>query len=183
MNPVRNRAELLLPGFVIGLAAGGMAGGLAALAGLPASYVLASALGLATPLALGGAGYNALLAAGRVRFGGVAPAALYWVPIFPAARLVHEVTLDAMLGQPIELPDALIPFLGYQALLSVGFGVGFIWLHEHLAPIWWVYIRHHNPKAEQYVGGYLKQAASIERRKAAKRARTQRPAKRPARRP
>ncbi|MGH3344789.1 MAG: hypothetical protein ACRDPK_18345 [Carbonactinosporaceae bacterium] len=179
---MRLRTELLLPGIAIGLAAGMLAGGLAVLAGLPTGYVLATTVGLAVPLALGGAGYNALLAAGRVRFGGVAPAALYWVVVFPLARLVHEVSLDVLTGQPIDLPDELLPFLAFQALVSAGYGVGFIWLHEHLAPIWWVYIRHHNPKADQYVGGYLRQAENLEARKTAKRARTQRPAKGSARR-
>lgn len=165
VSSLRRRAELLLPGFAIGLAAGCMAGGLAALGGLPAGYVAATTTALGVPLALLGAGYNGLLAVGRIRLGGVAPAAGYWLLAFPLARTTHEILLDVMLGRAVGLADGLLPFLGYQALLSVGFAIGFVWLHEHLAPIWWVHVRHHNPVAQQYVEWYVRQAMPRRRAK------------------
>ncbi len=163
----RRIAELLLPGCVIGLATGGIAGGLAALAGLPVGYAAATVFTLGIPLAIFGMGYNLLLAAGRVRLGGVAPAALYWLVFFPLARLLHEIMFDIVSGMAITLPDTLVPFLAYQAILSIGYAIGFVWLHEHLAPFWWIRVRGHNPVARRYVEQYTNQAAALQRRKEA----------------
>jgi hypothetical protein len=165
--------ELLLPGFVIGLSAGSIAGGLAVLGHLPAGYVAGTAVGLGLSLALAGAGYNALLAAGRLRMGGVAPAAAYWIVCFPAARAVHEFVLDLSLGRPLGLPDTTPAFFGFQALVGVGFAIGFVWLHERIAPLWWMRIRNRNPRAQQYMDVYVRQAVmSEQRRKATKAGRT-----------
>lgn len=169
MTPLR-RMELLFPGFVIGLAAGLIAGGLAVVAHLPVGYVLGTSVGLGLPLALAGAGYSALLAAGRIRMGGVAQAAVYWVVGFPAARAVHEFVLDVTFHRPLALPNGTLAFLGFQALVSVGFAIGFIWLHERIAPVWWVRIRHRNPRAQEYVDVYVRQAVMTERRKKAMKA-------------
>lgn len=164
----RRKAELLLPGSVLGLVTGGVAGGLAALGGLPAGYVATTALALGIPLGIAGAGYNALLAAGRVRLGGVTPAVGYWLLCFPAARVIHEFGLDAVLGYPLRLPEGPLAFVAFQALVSTGFAIGFIWLHERLAPMWWIRIRDRNPVARQYVDAYMRQAVTMERRKAAR---------------
>lgn len=161
----RNIAELMLPGVVIGLGAGLIPGGLAAGAGLPLSYAVLTALGLGVPLAILGAGYDLVLASGWIRLGGVAPAALYWLPGFPLARLLHEVVLDLGFGNKVALPEAFLPFLAYQATLSLGFAIGFLWLHENLGPLWWPRIRDHNPVAARYVGQYTKQAAALEQSK------------------
>lgn len=174
MTPLR-RLELLLPGFVFGITGGMVAGGLAALADLPAGYVVATTLGLGLPLALAGAGYNGLLAAGRVRLGGVTPAAVYWVVCFPLARTIHEFVLDVSQGRPLGLSPGPLQFLGFQAMVSLGFAVGFVWLHERMAPLWWVHIRHRNPVAQHYVDAYVQQAVMTERRKEARaRSRTRR---------
>ena len=167
-NSVRQFAEVSFPGAVIGLGTGGIAGGLAAVSGLPFGYTLLTTLGLGIPLAIFGAGYDVLLASGRIRLGGVVPAALYWLPAFPLARLLHEVVLDIGSGRSILLPEALLPFLAYQAILSVGFAIGFLWTHEQLATVWWPRIRDHNPVAARYVGQYTRQAAATEHRKASK---------------
>lgn len=160
----------MLPGFVIGLTGGILAAGLAAFGHLPVGYIVGTGLGLGLPLALAGAGYNALLAAGRLRMGGVAPAAAYWIVCFPAARTVHEFVLDASLRRPLGLPDGTLAFLGYQALVGVGFAIGFIWLHERIAPLWWMRIRHRNARAQQYMDVYVRQAVMSERRKKATKA-------------
>lgn len=161
----RQTAELVLPGCVIGLSGGAVAGALAAGGGLSASYAVATALTLGLSLAAFGIGYDLLLAAGRLRLGGVAPAALYWLGAFPAARTLHEVLFDVVSGRAITLPDAVGPFLAYQAILSVGFAVGFVWLHEYVFPRWWIRVRGHNPVAARYVEQYTNQAARVKARK------------------
>ncbi|MBA3425277.1 MAG: hypothetical protein H0U04_12240 [Rubrobacter sp.] len=163
--PSRLAFELMLPGVVIGLGTGLVAGGLAALGSLPLSYVALTTLALGVPLAVMGAGYDALLASGRIRLGGVAPAMLYWIPAFPLARLFHEVTLDIGAGRSVVLPEALPSFLTFQAIMSVGYAIGFLWLHENVAGLWWVRVRDHNPVAARYVGQYTQQAAVMERSK------------------
>src|SRR5918993_920304 len=102
--------------------------------------------------------------------GGIAGglAALYWLPAFPLARLLHEVVLDIGSGRSVLLPEALLPFLAFQAILSVGFAIGFLWMHEQLATVWWPRIRDHNPVAARYVSQYTRQAAATERRKESK---------------
>lgn len=161
MNQTQARltAEVAVPGFLIGIAAGAAAGGVAMLAGLPAGYVAATTVGLGVPLAVFGIGYSLLLASGRIRLGGVAPAALYWLIAFPLARVVHEVLVDVLSGGAVALPDGLVEFVAYQAIVSVGFAIGFIWMHEYVFGRWWVRIRDHNPVAERYVLQYTRQAA------------------------
>jgi hypothetical protein len=143
-------------------------GGLAAVVGLPLGYTVLTALGLGIPLAIFGAGYDVLLASGRIRLGGVVPVALYWLPAFPLARLLHEVVIDVGSRRSIALPEALLPFLAYQAILSIGFAIGFLWLHEQLATLWWPRIRNHNPVAARYVSQYTRQAAATQQRKESK---------------
>lgn len=165
MSLSRYIAELTLPGFAIGLGAGLITGGMVAGGGLPLDYIILAALGLGIPLALLGAGYDGLLASGRIRLGGVAPAALYWLFAFPLARLLHESVLDLGSGRELALPEALLPFLAYQAILSLGYAIGFLWLHENLGGYWWLRIRDHNPVAARYVGQYTKQAVAMEHSK------------------
>lgn len=182
----RRAAELTFPGLAIGLGTGVIAGGLAAVAGLPAGYAAATTLTLGIPLAVFGLGYSLLLAAGKIRLGGVAPAALYWLVCFPLARYLHEVSFDVVSGNPITLPDALLPFLAYQALLSLGYAIGFVWVHEHVFPYWWIRLRDRNPVARRYVEQYTAQAFATQAR--TKRTKESRPreaaaAQRPSRRP
>lgn len=157
--------ELTLPGIVIGFGGGLITGGIAAGGGLPLDYVILATLGLGVPLAVLGAGYDGLLALGWIRLGGVAPAALYWLPGFPIARLLHEIVLDLGSGRELALPEALAPFLAYQAILSLGYAIGFLWLHENLGGYWWIRIRDHNPVAARYVGQYTNQAAVMKHKK------------------
>jgi hypothetical protein len=158
----RNTAELVAPGVLIGLIAGAVAGGTALLAGLSAGYAVATTVGLGVPLAAFGAGYSLLLASGRIRLGGVAPAAVYWLVAFPVARCIHEVFVDVVTGSSIVLPDGFVRFVAYQALVSVGYAVGFIWLHENVFGKWWVRVREHNPVAARYVAQYTGQASRVQ---------------------
>ncbi|MBA3790014.1 MAG: hypothetical protein H0X23_02075 [Rubrobacter sp.] len=161
-STLRISTELMLPGILVGLGTGLIAGGLAALGGLPFAYVALTTLALGVPLAVMGAGYDAILASGRIRLGGVAPAMLYWIPAFPLARLFHEVVLDIGFGRAVVLPEALMSFLTFQAIMSVGYTIGFLWLHENVAGLWWLRVRDHNPVAARYVGQYTSQAAVMQ---------------------
>lgn len=157
----RQKLELLLPGFVIGLLGGGFAGGLAGLADLGMTYALVSMLAFGVPLAAGGVGYSWLLASGKIRLGGIAPAAVYWLVGFLAARLIDQAVMGLSFHGGVTFGDGVGPFLLFQALLSLGWTIGFIWLHEHIAPHWWMAIREHNPIAAAYISVYLEQAGAM----------------------
>lgn len=166
----RRVGELLLPGVAVGLLAGAMAGLLAVVAGLGAAYVLATALFLGVSLALGGALYNWLLATGRLTLGSMTSGAVVWVPLFPLCRALQELGVDAATGVAPGLPEGALSFLAFQALLSPGYAVGFVYLHERLGPYWWLRVRDHNPVAAAYVEQYKKQAAVSHARKSAAKA-------------
>lgn len=153
---LRQLAQLGFPGFAVGLLAGVAAGGMAALVGQPFGWALLSTLALGIPLGVMGWGYSLLIAHGKVRLGGFAPAAGYWLVGFPLARLIQEYVVSTiLLGQPY-LSDDVLGFLAYQGLVSAGFAIGFLWLHERIAPQWWQRIAPNNPQAavvfERYAG-------------------------------
>jgi hypothetical protein len=165
-------ARLAFPGLVVGFIAGVLAGGLAAFVGQPAGWALVSAVTLGVPLGLLGAGYTMLLVHGRVRLGGFAPAAVYWLVGFPLARVLHEVLTRLVLtGEPGLPPDPL-GFLAYQGIVSAGFAVGFLWLHERIAPRYWQRLAAHDPLARQVYVKYAEHARVVveadERRRAAR---------------
>jgi hypothetical protein len=167
-----NRLMLLtLPGLAVGFVAGAIAGGLAALVGQPTGWALVSALSLGVPLALAGGGYTMLLINEKVRLGGFAPAAVYWLVAFPLCRLLHELLTTLILtGRPALPPDPL-GFLAYQGLVSAGFAIGFLWLHERLAPRWWRRLAERDEVAERVYLRYAEHAQVMfeakQRRKAA----------------
>ena len=162
---------LTLPGLAVGFLAGVIAGGLAAFVGQPAGWALVSALSLGVPLALAGGGYTLLLINEKVRLGGFAPAAAYWLVAFPLCRLLHEVlTVLILTGSPALPPDPL-GFLAYQGIVSAGFAIGFLWLHERFAPRWWQRLAERDEAAERVYLRYAEHAQALfeakERRKAA----------------
>jgi hypothetical protein len=165
-------ARLTLPGLAVGFIAGVVAGGLAAFVGQPAGWALVSALTLGVPLGLLGAGYTMLLIRGKVRLGGFAPAAAYWLIAFPVARLLHEVLTRLIItGEPGLPPDPL-GFLAYQGIVSAGFAIGFLWLHERVAPRYWQRLAQHDPDVREVYMKYAKHAQMVveaeERRRAAR---------------
>src|SRR5918992_2963110 len=125
---------LKIPGMVIGFVAGLLVGGLAAVAGAPAGYIIVAALGLGIPLAIFGIIYDALLDAGKLNFGYAAPTALYGVLTFPLARLVQELLLTMIYGQGITLQQeaGVLSFLAYQAIMGFGYGIGFLMIHNQI---------------------------------------------------
>ena len=122
-----------IPGAFIGLAAGLIAGGLAALVGQPLGWALVTMVALGLPLGALGGGFSLLVAAGRLPAGRFAPVALYWLVGFPLARLAHEVTVSLVLTGQVRLPSDLAGFLAYQGIVSLGWAIGFLWLHERIA--------------------------------------------------
>lgn len=164
-DSAKRMGELLLPGSVVGVIAAIAVGGVALLGGLPAGYVAVAALAIGVPLSLFGAGYNFLLAKARIRLGGITPAVGYWLVGYTVSRTVHELAIDAYAGRPLGFSEGLLAFIAFQLLVSVGFAVGFMWLHEHAAPSWWMRIRDRNPVAAAYVAAYMEQAAYTEQQK------------------
>ena len=161
----RRAAEVALPGLVIGLAAGMLIGLLGLAGGMSAGQALIAAMVLGIPLAICGALYDALLVAGRMGIGTIAPAVAFWLPLFPLARLLNEVLADAVAGNPVTIRDGVAGFLVYQALLSLGYAIGWVFLHDQLAPLWWLRVRAHNPVAADLIERYAERAGALERRK------------------
>jgi hypothetical protein len=157
---MRDLIEVGLPGFAVGLLAGATAGGLAAIVGQPAGWAAVTALTLGVPLGLLGGAYGLLIAFGKVRVGGFAPAALYWLAGFPLARLLQEVLTSLILGREQTLPPDVLGFLAYQGIVSAGFAIGFLWLHERFAPRWWHRVATHNPLAADVFDRYAAFARS-----------------------
>ncbi|MBE1591485.1 hypothetical protein ACFPOI_13160 [Nonomuraea angiospora] len=159
----RHSLELALPGASIGAVAGAMAGGLTLFAGQPTGMAALSALSLAMPLALFGGLYGVLLGHGVFRPGTFGPVGLYWVAAFPVSRLAQE----SLVG--IGLADGVLPFLAYQAMVSLGFAIGFVWLHERIMPHWLIRRAAANPLAHDLLGVYVRHAGMLRARKGTRR--------------
>ncbi|GAA1070848.1 hypothetical protein [Nocardiopsis composta] len=147
-------AEAALPGAAIGLVAGSFGAVTAVLAGLGAGLTGAIAVGMGAPLALLGGVYGVLVGRGVIAPGAIGPTALFWVVGFPAARLAEEAFVAAAVGHGAVLREPLPWFLLFQAMLSLGFAIGFLWLHERLAPRWFRRIASHNPVAAGLAAHY-----------------------------
>lgn len=160
-----HNAEVAAPGFAIGLVSGLFAAAVGAIAGLPSALTLTVVAALGLPLALLGAGYCLLVAHERIPMGAVYPVALYWLVGFPLARLFDEVAVAQVMGNESILREPLWEFLVFQALLSVGYAIGFLWLHERVAPHWFLRIQQHNPLAADLVQRYLEHLSTIGRRR------------------
>jgi hypothetical protein len=134
---VRVLRLLKIPGMAIGLVAGLIVGALAAVGGASAGFIVVAAIGLGIPLAIFGIIYDALLDAGKLRFGYGAPTALYGVLTFPIARLVQELLLTQIFGEGITLQQesGILSFLAYQAIMGFGYGVGFLMIHSQIIEV------------------------------------------------
>jgi hypothetical protein len=169
----RQAAELTLPGVVIGLLGGAIAAGISVAGELPPHVALISGVGLGVPLALAGAGYEILLAQGRVALSMLTPVALYFAVAFPVARVIEAALVDLSAGSAVAVPHGWLDYVVYQALVSVGFGIGYWWLHENFAPRWWFHIRERNPVADHFVRVQLQYAEAAEAEKKSRRQRQQ----------
>jgi hypothetical protein len=162
----RQVVELTLPGVAIGVLTGGILGVLVAGGGEPFDVALFAAVTLGVPLSVAGAGYEILIAKGRVPLGMLTPVALYWAVAFTVARVFQTALLDLYAGSEVAVPHGWLDFLAYQALVSVGFGIGYWWLHENFAPLWWFRIRDRNPVADDLVRVKLEFAGAVEAQRA-----------------
>ncbi|MEV0380231.1 hypothetical protein [Nonomuraea sp. NPDC050643] len=160
----RHSLELALPGASIGAVAGAMAGGLTLLAGQSTGMAALSALALAVPLGLFGGLYGALLGHGVFRPGTFGPVGLYWMVAFPVSRLMQETLAPTGVG----MADGVPLFLAYQAMVSLGFAIGFVWLHERLMPHWLLRRAGDNPLAAELLGQYVRYAQMVRTRKGAR---------------
>jgi hypothetical protein len=167
----RQVVELTLPGVVIGLLGGAIAGGISAAGGLALEVALISGVGLGVPLALAGAGYEILLGQGRVALSMLTPVALYFAVAFPVGRVIEAALVDLYAGSVVAVPHGWLDYVVYQALVSVGFGIGYWWLHENFAPRWWFHIRGRNPVADHFVRVQLQYAGAAEAEKESRRQR------------
>ncbi len=166
-------AELALPGVLIGVLGGSIAGGISLAVGLPVGVALISAVGLGVPLAIAGAGYEILLAQGRVALSMLTPVALYFAVAFPVARVIEAALVDLYAGSAVAVPHGWLDYVIYQVVVSVGFGIGYWWLHENFAPRWWFHIRERNPAADHFVRVQLQYAGAAEAEKESRRQRQQ----------
>ena len=163
--------DLALPGALIGVLGGIVAGGLVAIIGQSPAVVLVACVSLAIPLAIGGAAYDLLLATGRAPLGMLAPAALLWAVAFPPARLIEAAAVDVVAGDQVAVPHGWLSFAVYQVLVAVPFAIGFWWLHENFAPRWWFHIRDRNPVANHFIAVQLQYAAAAAEEKERQKAR------------
>ena len=151
----RQVLELLVPGAAIGLLGGVIAGGLGAYGGLSLPLTLIAAVSLAVPLALAGAVYELLLTKGRIPLSVLGPMAIFWAIAFPIARAINASVVNLSAGDPVAVPHGWLDFMVYNMLLSVGFAIGFWWLHQSYAPRWWFRLRDRNPVAHYFITSQL----------------------------
>ncbi|MEV0802117.1 hypothetical protein AB0I34_30770 [Kribbella sp. NPDC050281] len=164
---LKQLAEFSVPAVSVGAAAGVIAGGLAAFVGQPFGWAVATGLGLGVPLMLFGAVYAVLMGMGKIPAGVFAPAAVYWVIAFPLSLLVHSVVTEWVVTGTPGLPPEPLKFLAFRALVSMGFAIGFLWMHEQIGRHWWPHILERNIYARRTVEQYAHLAAALEARKAA----------------
>jgi hypothetical protein len=162
----RQVVELTLPGVAIGLLGGVILGVIVAGGGQPLDVALFAGVTLGVPLGVAGAGYEILVAKGRIPLGMLTPVALYWAVAFTLARVFQTGLLDFYAGSEVAVPYGWLDFLAYQALVSVGFGIGYWWLHENFAPLWWIRIRERNPVADHLLRVKLQVVGAVEAQRA-----------------
>jgi hypothetical protein len=162
----RQVVELTLPGVAIGLLGGVILGVIVAGGGQPLDVALFAGVTLGVPLGVAGAGYEILVAKGRIPLGMLTPVALYWAVAFTLARVFQTGLLDLYAGSEVAVPYGWLDFLAYQALVSVGFGIGYWWLHENFAPLWWIRIRERNPVADHLLRVKLQVVGAVEAQRA-----------------
>jgi hypothetical protein len=169
----RQVVELTLPGVAIGVLGGVILGVVVGGGGASFDVALFAAVTLGVPLAAAGAGYELLLAQGRIPLGVLTPVALYWAVAFTVCRVFQTALLDLYAGSDVAVPHGWLDFVAYQALVSVGFGIGYWWLHENFAPLWWLRIRDRNPVAEHFVSVKLQYAEAADAQRARRQQRHQ----------
>jgi hypothetical protein len=83
--------------------------------------------------------------------------------------VLHAGMLSLYAGEEVAVPFGWVDFIVFQVLLSVGFAIGYWWLHENFAPRWWFHLRERNPVANFFIRHQLEYAALAERERERKR--------------
>ena len=162
---VKLLAEFSVPAMAIGVLTALGAGILAAVVGQSIGWAVITGLALGLPISLLGMGYASLVALKKFPIGVFTPAAAYWLLGFPLAMLVQAIVTEWLVTGTPGLPAGpLWQFLAYNALLSMGFAIGFLWTHEYLGRHWWPRIRDHNPYAASCVEEYVELAIVMQER-------------------
>jgi len=167
-SKMRLLAEFSVPALAIGGLATLGAFVLSFVAGQPAGWAVLTALALGVPIGLFGSGYALLVASGKVPIGVFTPCAALWAVGFPLSRLTQEVvTVWLFTGSPGLPLGSFWGFLLYQAILSMGFAIGYLWLHEQLGRYWWPKVMNHNPYAFRSVERHVVASEAIRQREVA----------------
>jgi hypothetical protein len=172
MQQARHVTEVAVPGAVIGGIASVVVGVMAMVVGQPVTWALVGMLALGVPFALVGGTYGALVALGYAVPGVFVPAALLWLVGFPLSRLAHETLTPVLLGGSPTPPADVLAFLAFQGLVSLGFAIGFIWLHERVAPYWFMRVKDHNPLGHRLYVRYVEHAEMMWQARMRKRTRS-----------
>jgi hypothetical protein len=167
----RQVVEMALPGVAIGLLGGAIAAGISGAGGLALDVALFAGVALGVPLALAGAGCEILLAKGRIPLSVLTPVAIYWAVAFPVSRVIDAALVEVYAGSAVAVPYGWLDYVIYQVVVSVGFGIGYWWLHENFAPRWWFHIRERNPVADHFIRVQLQYAGAAEAEKERRRQR------------
>jgi hypothetical protein len=115
----------VLAGGLTALVTGGLMAALTASTGRLAGS-LPAIVWLTLPLLAAGVAYGWLVDTERLT-GGFGSGILFWTAAFPAARLAQEFLAAA------RVPDDVLSFVIYQALVGGAFGLGFLLLHNQIS--------------------------------------------------
>jgi hypothetical protein len=122
------------------------------------------------PLAAAGAGTSCWSPAGKLPASVLTPVALYWAIAFPGRARAHAGCSRSVRRRGRwRCRSAGWIFVVFQVLLSLGFAIGYWWLHENFAPRWWFHLRDRNPVANFFIRHQLEYAAIAERERERKR--------------
>jgi hypothetical protein len=117
----------VVAGVFTALVAGGLMAALTASAGGLAGSLL-GIVALTLTLVVAGAVYGWLVESERLS-GGFGSGILFWTAALPAARVAQEM----LVGEGV--PDGVLGFVVYQALVGGAFGLGFLLLHNQISTL------------------------------------------------
>ena len=170
---IRPMAEFTLPAMAPGAFIGVLGSALAAVSGLPTAWAVAAGVTLGVSLMIAGAVHAGLLVTRKIPSATFLFTALYWLVVFPVAFLLYAIVTGwAVTGRP-GLPEDVVGFLTFKAVLSTGFAFGFMWIQEQIGMYWWPRIRDHNIYAAAMVEMYKSQSVALQRRKRPRKPRNQ----------
>jgi hypothetical protein len=115
----------VLAGGLTALVTGGLMAALTASTGRLAGS-LPAVVWLTLPLLVAGVAYGWLVETERLT-GGFGSGILFWTAAFPAARITQEFLAAA------QVPEGVLSFVIYQAMVGGAFGLGFLLLHNQIS--------------------------------------------------